>query len=336
MPALPSPVRVLTARVPSGDKTGVDRAQPTEPTCLQIIPMSNPAGAEAGIAAAARRFAAAGWSACRPRRSMASPPTRGRTRPVAAIFAAKGRPRFNPLIVPRPVARGGRADRAVSADGRAPCRRLLAGPADASSSPAGETPASADLVTAGLDTVAIRVPAHPVAAGAAPRDRHAACRSQRQPLRPCQPDHAPPMSPPISATAVAVILDAGPTGIGLESTVVGFDGGRARAAPSRRPAASGDRARCSARRLSLPEHGPTGRRRPGCSPSTTRRPRALRLDATDVRPARRCSPSDRAAARRRAGGRRPQPQPVRRPHRGRGEFLCRAPRRSTRRPTGSR
>ena len=40
-----------------------------------------------------------GSSPSRPRRCMASAPTRPTAKAVAAIFATKGRPRFNPLIV---------------------------------------------------------------------------------------------------------------------------------------------------------------------------------------------------------------------------------------------
>src|SRR5918997_6122692 len=82
-------------------------------------------------------------------------------RAVAAIFEAKGRPRFNPLIVHVPS-----LDR-VSALAvlTEPARKLAAafwpGPLTLVLPRAPDCPV-ADLATAGLDTIAIRVPAHPV------------------------------------------------------------------------------------------------------------------------------------------------------------------------------
>ena len=80
---------------------------------------------------------------------------------VARIFAAKGRPEFNPLIVHVPDVAAARAlavfdDRAeVVAAAFWPGPLTLVLPLR----PAGVS----DLVTAGLGSVAIRVPAHPVA-----------------------------------------------------------------------------------------------------------------------------------------------------------------------------
>lgn len=81
---------------------------------------------------------------------------------VAGIFEAKGRPRFNPLIVHVPDA--GSAARLVDMDDRAravadafwpgPLTLVLPRRADSGLSL---------LVSAGLDSVAVRVPAHPVA-----------------------------------------------------------------------------------------------------------------------------------------------------------------------------
>src|SRR5580765_108212 len=81
---------------------------------------------------------------------------------VAAIFAAKGRPHFNPLIVH---VKNHAAAEAL-AEFTPPARALAE-----SFSPAARTlvlPRKSDrplspLVSAGLDTVALRVPAHPIA-----------------------------------------------------------------------------------------------------------------------------------------------------------------------------
>jgi L-threonylcarbamoyladenylate synthase len=137
---------------------------------------------------------------------------------VARIFAAKGRPRLNPLIVHvssleaaerfamfTPVAR-----KLAAAFWPGPLTMVLKTVPDSG---------IADLVTAGLDTVAVRVPAHPVAqallacsgrplaAPSANRSGHVSATSA---------DH-------VAADlgeAVAVILDAGPTALGIESTIV--------------------------------------------------------------------------------------------------------------------
>jgi L-threonylcarbamoyladenylate synthase len=143
---------------------------------------------------------------------------------VAGIFAAKGRPRFNPLIVH--VASREEAERQAEFSPRA---RLMA---DAFW-PGALTlvlPRRADsklshLVSAGLDTVALRVPSHPVA---------------RELLRLSgRPIAAPSanVSGRVSATTAAhvaesfgskidFILDGGAAALGLESTVIGFEDDR--------------------------------------------------------------------------------------------------------------
>jgi L-threonylcarbamoyladenylate synthase len=83
-------------------------------------------------------------------------------RAVAAIYAAKGRPQFNPLIVH--VAEAAALDALVIWNDRA--RQLAAqfwpGPLTLVLPRAGNCPVSL-LASAGLDTLAVRIPAHPVA-----------------------------------------------------------------------------------------------------------------------------------------------------------------------------
>ena len=154
----------------------------------------------------------------------------GNARAVGAIFLAKGRPRFNPLIIHVASVRARPRDRDIHARCRASRRGLLAGAADAGRCRNGQHALVADLATAGLaDGRHPRAGASggagllnafggPLAAPSANRSGHvsattaAACR--RRPRR----------------SRVAVILDAGPTPIGLESTIVGFDRRRAGAA----------------------------------------------------------------------------------------------------------
>jgi L-threonylcarbamoyladenylate synthase len=143
---------------------------------------------------------------------------------VAGIFAAKGRPRFNPLIVH--VASREEAERQAEflprarlmADAFWPGALTLVLPRRADSK-------LSHLVSAGLDTVALRVPSHPVA---------------RELLRLSgRPIAAPSanVSGRVSATTAAhvaesfgskidFILDGGAAALGLESTVIGFEDDR--------------------------------------------------------------------------------------------------------------
>lgn len=137
---------------------------------------------------------------------------------VAGIYRAKGRPAFNPLIVH--VADTDTARRIARFDAGA--RRLAAafwpGPMTLVL-PLAEGSGLSPPVTAGLDTVAIRVPAHPV--------MRALLRAFDGPLA------APSANPSgrISATtaqhvidglgdAIDAVIDAGPCEVGLESTIL--------------------------------------------------------------------------------------------------------------------
>jgi len=146
-------------------------------------------------------------------------------RAVAAIFEAKGRPRFNPLIVH--VQDSGEIDKLAEMDDRATrlADAFWPGPLTLVL-PLRERAPLADLVTAGLGSVAVRVPAHPTA--------QKLLRAFGGPLA------APSANPSgrISATTadhvmeglggrIAGVLDAGPTGVGVESTIVGLTGERA-------------------------------------------------------------------------------------------------------------
>jgi L-threonylcarbamoyladenylate synthase len=145
---------------------------------------------------------------------------------VARIYAAKGRPRFNPLIVHIPslaaAERLGRFDAAArAAAGRWwPGALTIVVPlrADARIAPG---------VTAGLDTVALRCPA-----SGAMQDLLRACGL---PLAAPSANASGAVSPTTAEHVLAglggripLILDGGPTALGLESTIVAFDGERPR------------------------------------------------------------------------------------------------------------
>jgi L-threonylcarbamoyladenylate synthase len=141
---------------------------------------------------------------------------------VAAIFAAKGRPRFNPLIVHVASLNEARSHGEFPQTANKLAEVFWPG-ALTLVVPRRKDSRLSLLVSAGLDTVALRMPSHPVA---------------RDLLRAFGGPVAAPsanLSGSVSATTAAhvaeglgkridFILDGGPTMLGLESTVIGFDG----------------------------------------------------------------------------------------------------------------
>jgi L-threonylcarbamoyladenylate synthase len=145
-------------------------------------------------------------------------------RAVAAIFAAKERPRFNPLIVHVP-------DR-EKAEELVVFNPLACALADAFWPggltlvlPRREPSPLASLVSAGLPTAAVRSPAHAVArafvdAAGVPVAAPSANRSGR-----ISPTSAADVAEELQGR-VDMILDGGACPLGIESTVIGFDGGQ--------------------------------------------------------------------------------------------------------------
>lgn len=137
---------------------------------------------------------------------------------VAAIFAAKGRPAFNPLIVHVTGLAAAERIAEVSDEARALAGAFWPGPLTLVL-PLKPGHGLSPLVTAGLPTVALRVPAHP--------SMQAVLQAARCPVA------APSANPSgrISATTaehviaglgdkVAAVLDTGPCTVGVESTIL--------------------------------------------------------------------------------------------------------------------
>lgn len=204
----------------------------------------------------------------------------GNATAVGRIFLAKGRPRFNPLIVHLPSLGAAREIAAFSPDATRLADAFWPGPLTVVLPKRVDAPI-ADLATAGLDTVAIRVPAHPVAQALL-----AACRL---PLAAPSANRSGHVSPTTAAhvaedlgEAVSVILDAGPTRIGLESTIVGLVGGE----PSLLRAGGLARSEIEAvlgRKLVVPLVDPAAPVAPGMLASHYAPAAKLRLEATGVR-----------------------------------------------------
>lgn len=139
---------------------------------------------------------------------------------VAQIYAAKDRPSFNPLIVhladrraaERYVIWSDTADLLANAFWPGPLTLVL---------PLRDGHGISSLVTAGLDTLAIRVPAHPAA--------HALLRAFDGPLAAPSANPSGRISPTSAAHVlaglsgrIAAVLDAGSCQVGVESTILGL------------------------------------------------------------------------------------------------------------------
>ncbi len=199
-------------------------------------------------------------------------------RAVVAIFAAKGRPRFNPLIVHVPSL--AEAESLAIFDARA--RRIAAqfwpGPLSLVLPRRGDSGLSL-LASAGLDTVAIRAPAHPAA--------QALLRATGRPIAAPSANRSGRVSPTEAAHVaaelgdrVALILDDGRTPVGLESTVLDLS-----AEPPALLRPGGVTLEALTEFLgpiAMPAAGPP--RSPGMLPSHYAPSLPLRLDATDARP----------------------------------------------------
>lgn len=141
---------------------------------------------------------------------------------VARIFEAKGRPRFNPLIVH--VLNQVEAERLVNLPplGQKLAKAFWPGALTLVALRAENCPVS-ELASAGLDTLAVRVPSAPIArelikAAGLPLAAPSANASEE--LSPTRAGHVMDSL----GERVDMILDGGPCELGLESTVIGIMG----------------------------------------------------------------------------------------------------------------
>ena len=142
---------------------------------------------------------------------------------VARIYAAKARPRFNPLIAHLPDARTARAEGAFDAAASRLAEAFWPGPLTLVV-PAVPGTRVCDLARAGLPSVALRVPGHALArdllaAVGRPVAAPSANRSGR-----VSPTSAGHVLEDLSGR-IAAVLDGGDTTIGVESTVLACLGG---------------------------------------------------------------------------------------------------------------
>lgn len=141
-------------------------------------------------------------------------------RAIADVYAAKGRPSFNPLIAH--VDSLARAETLVVFDARA--RALAAafwpGPLTLVLPQRPDNGVS-DLVTAGLDTLAIRVPTHPVAQALLAAFGGPVAAPSANPSGAISPTRAAHVTDGLSGRIDAVV-DGGACDVGVESTIIGL------------------------------------------------------------------------------------------------------------------
>lgn len=180
--------------------------------------------AEAAAAPAAARALAEGGLVAFPTETVYGLGADARNgRAVARLFAAKGRPRFNPLIshvadvaAARRLARfDAAAERLATAFWPGPLTLVLPKSIDC--------PVS-ELATAGLDTIAVRVPDHPVV--------HEILTAFAGPVVAPSANRSGHVSPTTAAHVLAdlkgridLVIDGGAAQVGIESTIVACLGG---------------------------------------------------------------------------------------------------------------
>ncbi|MDR2402409.1 MAG: threonylcarbamoyl-AMP synthase [Spirochaetaceae bacterium] len=142
---------------------------------------------------------------------------------LAAVFAAKGRPRFDPLIVHiadpaalERIARLSLLERASRERAAALMARFWPGPLTLILPRGGEVP---DLATSGLPTVAVRFPAHPGAQRLIRLSTGAIAAPSANPFGRLSPTRAEHVREGLG-DRVDIILDGGPAEVGVESTVL--------------------------------------------------------------------------------------------------------------------
>jgi len=137
---------------------------------------------------------------------------------VARLYAAKGRPTFNPLIAHVADLASARRVGVFNADAEKLAAAFWPGPLTLVLPKQPDCTVS-DLALAGLDSVAVRVPAHPVA--------HALLKAVARPVVAPSANRSGHVSPTTAAHVLGdltgridLVLDGGPCTVGVESTIV--------------------------------------------------------------------------------------------------------------------
>ena len=140
-------------------------------------------------------------------------------RAVARLYEAKGRPSFNPLIAHVADLAAAKAIARLDERSLLLAEKFWPGPLTLVLPKASNCPVC-DLATAGLDTIAVRVPAHPVT--------QAILRAFGKPVVAPSANLSGHISPTTAAHVLAdldgridLVIDGGPVSVGVESTILG-------------------------------------------------------------------------------------------------------------------
>jgi L-threonylcarbamoyladenylate synthase len=201
---------------------------------------------------------------------------------VARLYEAKGRPAFNPLIAHVADLAAARALARFDADAERLAKAFWPGPLTLVLPKAADCPV-AELATAGLDSIAVRVPKHAVA--------QKILAAFRRPIVAPSANRSGHVSPTTAAHVLAdlrgridLIVDGGATPVGVESTIVACLGGPALLRPGGLPRE--DIARVLERPLAEPAPGSAAADEAPLAPgmlASHYAPRTpLRLDAKNV------------------------------------------------------
>ncbi len=242
-----------------------------------------PAG-EAAVAAAARCLAEGGLVAFPTETVYGLGADATNAAAIARLYQAKGRPAFNPLIAHvRDIEAGKRIAR-FDAQATALAEAFWPGPLTLVLPKTTDCPV-ADLATAGLETIAIRVPAH--------RWRCDILRAFGGPVVAPSANLSGHVSPTTAAHVqsdlagrIDLIVDGGPVEVGVESTIVGCFEAPMLLRPGGLPRGEIERVlgRALRSRPRMPTATPASRWRRACWPRITRRARKVRLNADRVEP----------------------------------------------------
>jgi L-threonylcarbamoyladenylate synthase len=137
---------------------------------------------------------------------------------IARLYAAKGRPSFNPLIAHFPNAAAAMREGVVSPAAQKLAERFWPGPLTLVV-PVAASSRICDLARAGLRTIGLRVPAHPIAQALLTEVGRAIAAPSAN-----RSGHVSPVSAAHVMNDLGdkldLVLDGGPSAIGIESTIV--------------------------------------------------------------------------------------------------------------------
>jgi L-threonylcarbamoyladenylate synthase len=138
---------------------------------------------------------------------------------VARLFAAKGRPSFNPLIAHVFDLAAAKRLAAFNTDAEKLAAAFWPGPLTLVLKKIATCPVVAVLATAGLDSIAVRVPSHPVARSLLDRLGRPVVAPSANRSGHVSPTTAQHVLSDLGGR-IDMILDGGPTPVGVESTII--------------------------------------------------------------------------------------------------------------------